>query len=233
MKYVIASLFFLLAISLSSKEIAEFEDPVLGSTFTKPPPKSMPKAMMFSLIVPGLGDFYAGNKGTGKVLMGTEIAIWLGYYGFQYYGNIQKDNYMLFAFESAGANHSRKDEEYYDAVEVYQSSEEYNTYIWEDARMLFPSDTDRQQQYVQEHGYFDSDTWHWTQDNKFRTYRKMRIATRETYQRAIFMTGFAILNRLAGAVTSSRNVRRYNKRIEEMQWGIQVKPDGIGFTYKF
>jgi hypothetical protein len=61
----------------------------------------------------------------------------------------------------------------------------------------------------------------------------MRIATRETYQRAVFMAGFAILNRLVAAVTSSRNVRSHNKRIEEMKWGIYLQPDKIGFTYQF
>lgn len=226
-------LVLLLLSSLIAKEVEEFENPVIGSIASRPKRKSMPKAMMFSLMVPGLGDFYAGNRGTGKLLLGTEIAIWLGYLGFQYYGNIQTDAFMLFAHENAGANQGRKDEVYFDAVEVYRSSSEYNSYVYEDARLLYPDDPERQNEYVQDNGYFGLDAWEWQEQTKFREYRKMRIATRETYQRAVFMAGFAILNRLVAAVTSSRNVRNHNRRIEQMQWGIQLKPNGVGFTYRF
>jgi hypothetical protein len=234
MKLSIAIMLLLLMFSfLAGREVEEFNNPVIGATATRPGRKSMPKAMMYSLMVPGLGDFYAGNRGTGKLLLGTEIAIWMGYLGFQYYGNIQKDSYMLFAHENAGSNIHREDELYYDAVEVYRSSDEYNTYVYEDARLLYPNNPDQQNTYVQENGFFGSNTWEWTQDTPFREYRKMRITTRETYQRAVFMTGFAILNRLVAAVTSARNVRNHNKRVEEMKWGIHMKPNGVGFTYRF
>lgn len=234
MRSSITILFTLLLLSsLIGKEVEEFNDPVIGAIPSRPKRKSMPKAMMYSLILPGLGDFYAGNRGTGKVLLGTEIAIWLGYMGFQYYGGIQKDAYMLYAHEHADANRGRTDEPYFDAVEVYRSSIEYNSYVYEDARLLYPDDPARQNEYVNEHAYFAEDGWEWQQSTTFAEYRKMRIATRETYQRAVFMTGFAILNRLVGAITSSRNVRNHNKRIEEMKWGIHLKPQGVGFTYRF
>jgi hypothetical protein len=234
MKLLYAALCTLfLCSSLVCKEVEEFENPVIGAITTRPKRKSMPKAMMYSLMVPGWGDFYAGNKGTGKLLLGAEIAIWAGYLGFQYYGGTQKDAYMLFAHENAGANINRKEEPYYDAVEVYSSSAEFNGYIYEDARLLYPDDPVQQNQYVQDNGYFGMDAWEWSDNSEHRQYRKMRIATRETYQRAVFMTGFAILNRLVAAVSSSRNVRNHNKRIEEMKWGIQLKPGGVGFTYKF
>jgi hypothetical protein len=223
----------LLLSSLMGKEVEDFENPVIGAVASRPKRKSMPKAMMYSLMLPGWGDFYAGNRGTGKLLLGTEITIWIGYLGFQYYGNIQKDAYMLFAHQYAGANTGRSDELYFDAVEVYRSSSEYNSYVYEDARLLYPSDPAKQNQYVQENGYFGIDGWEWQENEPFREYRKMRIATRETYQRAVFMTGFAILNRLVAAITSSRNVRNHNKRIEEMKWGIHLKPQGVGFTYRF
>ncbi len=219
--------------SLMSKGVEEYENPIIGAIPSRPQRKSMPKAMMYSLIVPGLGDFYAGSKGTGKLLLGTEIAIWFGYLGFQYYGNIQKDAYILYAHEHAGANMERDEELYFDAVEVYRSSNEYNSYVYEDARLIYPNDPERQNQYVEDNGFFDLDSWEWQENAPFREYRKMRIATRETYQRAVFMTGFAILNRLVAAVTSSRNVRNHNKKIEEMKWGIHLKPHGVGFTYRF
>ncbi len=234
MRSSITMLFMLLLLSsLMGKEVEEFNDPVIGAIPSRPQRKSMPKAMMYSLVLPGLGDFYAGNRGTGKLLLGTEIGIWLGYLGFQYYGSIQKDAYMLFAHEHADANSGRNDEPYFDALEVYRSSDEYNSYIYEDARLLYPNDPESQNEYVEENGYFGQDGWQWHENTRFHEYRKMRIATRETYERAVFMTGFAILNRLIAAVTSSRNVRNHNKRIEEMKWGIHLKPDGVGFSYRF
>ena len=234
MKKAVTSLLILfIAFSLFSKEVEELENTYVGSVLKRPQKKSMPKAMMYSIMLPGLGDFYAGNKGTGKVLLGTEVAIWLGYLGLQYYGNIQKDNYMLYSHENAGTNLTSKSEDYYDAAELYRTNEEYNEYIREDARLLYPDDPDLQNQYVQQNGYFGTNAWEWKENDSFKKYRKMRISTRETFQRATFMSGFAILNRLIAAITSSRNARNYNKKIEEMKWGIHIKPDGFGFTYKF
>lgn len=233
MKNIVTSIIILfIATSLFPKEIEKL-DAVVGSGIIKPPKKSMPKAMMYSIMLPGWGNFYAGNKGTGKVLLGAEIAIWLGYFGFQYYGNIQKDDYMLYAHEKAGANFSRKGEDYYDAVEVHWTSEEYNRYVMEDARLLYPNDPELQNQYVQEHGYFGKDGWEWNGESVFMRYRRMRISTRETFQRASFMTGFAILNRLCAAITSSRNVRNYNKRIEEIKWGVEFLPNRVSVVYRF
>lgn len=233
MKRTIITIFvFFIAASLFSKEWEKLGTGI-GGAIIRPPKKSIPKAMMYSIMVPGWGDFYAGNKGTGKVLMGVEIGIWLGYFGFEYYGNIQKRNYILYAHENAETNFSRKEEDYYDAVEVYRTSEDYNTYIREEARDLYPDSPEMQNKYVQEHGYFGKDAWEWKQDDIFMRYRKLRISTRKTFQRALFMTGFAILNRFCAAVTSSRNVHKYNKRIEEMRWGVELQPNRVRIVYRF
>jgi len=233
MKRLITTIFiFFIAVSLFSRETEKL-DTVVGDILTKPPKKSIPKAMMFSIILPGWGDIYAGNKGTGKVLIGTEIAIWLGYTGFQYYGNMQRDSYILYAHENAEANFSRKDEDYYDAIEVYKTSEDYNIYIREEARLLYPYDPELQNEYVQKYGYFGVNSWDWNKQNDLTRYRKLRISTRKTFQRAIFMTGFAILNRFCGAITSARNVNKYNKRIEELKWGIEFQPNRVNLVYRF
>ena len=205
----------------------------IGEPLSKPQKKSIPKAMMYSIMIPGWGDFYAGNRTTGKVLIATETAIWLSFFGFEYYGNIQKKDYMLFAHENADANLSRKEEDYYDAMEVYKTSEDYNTNIREQARDLYPDNPEMQKKYVEENGYFGADSWEWSKDNQFINYRKMRVSTRETFQRAMFMTGFAILNRFAAAITSARNVHTYNKKIDELQWGIQLYPNRINIVYRF
>jgi hypothetical protein len=231
----VLSIFFILIIgtALFGREVEEPEETFIGSVVSRPSKKSLPKAMMYSIILPGAGDLYAGNKGTAKLLLGAETAIWFSYFGFQYYGNIQKDSYMVFAHEKSGSNPSREDEEYYDAVELYRSSDEYNESVREDARIIYPNDPELQNQYVLSHGYFEEDSWQWPESEPFRDYRKMRISTRETFQRATFMTGFAILNRLVAAVTSSRNVRNHNKRVDEMKWGVDIRPDRFSIVYRF
>ena len=233
MKKVFTSVLILLIASFLISKDTEKLDATIGSFLTKPPKKSMPKAMMYSIMIPGWGDVYAGNKGTGKVLFTMEVAIWLGYFGFTYYGNIQKDNYMLYAHNKSGANLSRQNEEYYDAVEVYRTNEVYNAYVREDARLLYPDNPDLQNQYIQQYGYFGQDAWEWKANSAFMKYRKLRVNTRETFQKATFMTGFALLNRLCAAITSSRNVRNYNKRVEEMKWGIEFQPQRVNVVYRF
>jgi hypothetical protein len=222
----------LIAVSLFSKE-SGIPETTLGIPLKIPEKKSIPKAMMYSIMLPGWGDIYAGNRGTAKLLIGAEVTIWLAYFGFNYYGNIQKDNFMLYAHENAGSNLSIKLEDYYDAIEVYSSNQGYNEYIREEARTLYPDDPDKQNEYVMEYGYFNDNGWEWNNLSNHNTYRKLRVATRQTYQRAVFMTGFAILNRLCGAITSARSVRNHNNRVDEMKWGIQLQPQGIGIVYRF
>lgn len=233
MKNIFAAMIILLiAASLFAKE-SEIPETTLGIPLEIPKKKSIPKAMMYSIMVPGWGDIYAGNKGTAKLLIGAEVTIWLAYFGFNYYGSIQKDNFMLYAHENAGSNLSKKEEDYYDAIEVYPNNSEYNEYIREEARDLYPDDPDKQNEYVMEYGYFGNNAWEWNNLSNHNKYRKLRVSTRQTYQRAVFMTGFAILNRLCGAVTSARSVRNHNNRVDEMKWTIQIQPNGVGIVYRF
>jgi len=226
---------FILIFSVAALLSKEIEEPntYLGSTLFTQKKKSIPKAMMYSIMVPGWGDLYAGNKGTGKVLLGAEIAIWLGYFGLQYYGNIQRNDYIQYAHQNASSNLSRTDEDYYDAMEVYRTSDDYNTYIREEARNLYPDNPVLQDKYVEENGFFGKNEWFWSYNDTFMKYRHLRITARETFQKAVFMTGFAILNRFCAAVTSSRNVHNYNKRIEEMRWGIEFQPNSVNIVYRF
>jgi len=229
---VVAIIMFLTTTLLVSKETTE-PNTYLGSSWIKQEKKSIPKAMMYSIMVPGWGDIYAGNKGTGKLLLGAEIAIWFAYFGFQYYGNIQKKDYMQYAHSNANSNLARKNEEYYDAVEVYRTSDDYNTYIREEARDLYPDNPELQNKYFEENGYFGENEWQWNANESFMKYRHLRVTARETFQKAVFMTGFAILNRFCAAVTSSRNVNKHNKRIEEMRWGIEFQLNKVSLVYRF
>ena len=43
---------------------------------------SKSKAVLLTLLAPGAGHFYIGEKGRGEVFMGAEVVSWLGFFAF-------------------------------------------------------------------------------------------------------------------------------------------------------
>jgi hypothetical protein len=48
--------------------------------------RSVTLAVLYSLLLPGMGELYAGNFSSGKYYLIADAGLWLGYGGFQYYG---------------------------------------------------------------------------------------------------------------------------------------------------
>jgi len=67
-------------------------------------------AVIYSLLLPGMGELYAGNYERGKYFTIAEGVFWCTYAGLKVYGNWQKDNYKSFAVTNAGVNDERSEE---------------------------------------------------------------------------------------------------------------------------
>ena len=86
------------------------------------------KAFLMSLLVPGLGQYYAGSPGYAKIFFAAELAVWSGYY----YNTVMKDSrrqdYLTQAALHAGVNPAGRGVSYLNAVGAFNSSFEYNGY---------------------------------------------------------------------------------------------------------
>ena len=171
--------------------------------------KSPGIAIIYSLLLPGMGELYAGSYSSGKYFTIAEGALWASYIGFNSYGNWQKDNYKSFAVSNGGITEANKNDDYYANIGLYSSVNEFN-----DAKALdrnFAEMYDTQKYY-----------WNWNGDDR-KAYRGMWLASEHSFNNIRFVVGAMIVNRIISAINAVRLVSKYNKNLEEnLGWNLSV-----------
>jgi hypothetical protein len=161
--------------------------------------KSLKKALVFSLLLPGAGQHYLGNHTRARMMYVAEAGVWTAFAGFRIQGGMREDRYKEMARLFAGVE-CEMDDDYALALAHYGSSEEYNIDVMREARYLYPDDRERQLAYFDMHGYFGRCAWEWESPEKRKEFENTRTWSRESYRRAVLTTGFAVLNRVVSMV---------------------------------
>jgi hypothetical protein len=161
--------------------------------------KSLSRAMLYSLLLPGTGELYMGHKTQGKIHLGAEAVIWGGFIYFQYQGGLREDTYKELAQINAGVM-GEKDDDYYQAIAYYISNEDFNVDILREARFYYPESRELQLEYWEQNGYFGNDAWEWISYSAMNDYYNVRTESRKSYRRSTLMIGFAVLNRMVSVV---------------------------------
>ncbi len=175
--------------------------------------KNVGLAIIYSLLLPGMGELYAGSYSSGKYFTIAEGALWATYFGFNTYGNWQKDNYKSFAASNARVINNGKNSDYYANIGLYLSINEYNE------TQAF--DRNFAAMYNPEQYY-----WNWTSQDR-KTYRNMWLSSENAYNDLRFVVGAMILNRIISAINAVRLVSKYNKSVDEsankgLDWNLSV-----------
>jgi hypothetical protein len=177
-------------------------EPAPGLEAPTPSTKNSKLAMLYSLVLPGLGELYLGHKGRATAFFAVEGAIWTSYIAFQSQGGHRKDLYQEFAEVRAGA--ARKDDdEYYRVIGNYISSDgpfSANEGVRRQARALYPNNPAEQQAYYEEHAYTGDDSWNWFSEADLDRYKDMRTESLDAYQKADYSLGAAVANRLLSII---------------------------------
>ncbi len=179
-----------------------------------------------SAIMPGWGELILQRKNEARTFFVVEGTLWCSYYTFNFLGKRMEKSSMVFAFEHADANPLRQDREYFDNLEDYDSSSDYNLLVEREASHYYPNDPQKQKEYINEHSYYGEDTWNWDTVANRNVYWEKRRIMRENLRRASFMTGFMLINRLVSIL----NVAVFK---QESGFGLETEPGKIGFSYKF
>ena len=170
---------------LTSQPFSKFDQKVLFNENKEVPPwtdefqkpsgrKSITKAMLLSLVLPGVGEYYAGNKSRFRLFLGIEGAVWSGFFGFRTYGSWKKKDYKGFAALHAGVDLEGKSDEYFENMTYYDSRDEYNQFAklyHGDNAMIYP----------------ENDFWNWEWDNQHSKshFRKLRNQSKSAYRKAL------------------------------------------------
>ena len=194
-------------------------------------PSNSRVAMLYSLLLPGLGEYALGHHDRAKVFFVAEGAIWTSYAVFQVQGSHRKDLYQEFARVNAGVA-KRDDDEFYRIIGNYVSSDgafSANEQIRREARANYPDNRAQQEEYYQEHAYTGDDTWTWQSQASLDTYQDMRDASLSAYHKSNFSLGLAIANRLISVVDTgilAAKKSRADATTTGFRWNIEAQPSG-------
>ena len=165
--------------------------------------------ILYSLLLPGMGELYAESYSSGKYFTIAEGTLWGVFAGMNIYANWQVDRYKSFAVSKAGIATEGKDEDYYSIISQYLSIDEYNN-----AKAL-----DREFEKLYPQKYY----WKWKSQEERKEYRSLWLSSEQTFNDVRFVVGAMLVNRLASVINAIRLVSAYNKKIsEEVSWNFSA-----------
>lgn len=172
--------------------------------------KSPGVAVLYSLLLPGMGELYAGSYNSGIYFTIADGVLWSTFIGMNVYGNWQKDRYIAYAQTKAGITTEYKDDNFYATIGDYSDIDKYNDQMALEGNF--------QDMYSPQYYY-----WKWNSTEDRRSYRSMWVSSEQTFNDVRFVVGALILNRVVSAINAVRLVSKYNNSIsEEVGWDISV-----------
>jgi hypothetical protein len=192
---------------ISSSPVKEFQ-----LAADHPQKKSGALAILYSMVLPGMGELYAESYSSGKYFTIADGVLWGTLTGFNLYGKWQQENYKSFARDNGGINLNNKDDDYYANISVYQSIDDYNTAM----------EMERQFNKV-----YNASThyWDWKNQDNRKEFRNMWSSSETAFNNVRFVAGALVLNRIISAINAVRSVSRYNKNLGEDQVSFYVGYD--------
>ena len=173
--------------------------------------KSVGLGIVYSLLLPGMGELYADAYNVGKYFTIADGLLWGTFIGMNAYSNWQEDSYKSYAASEAGViNDASKDEDFYANIGDYTS-----VYTYNEQKAL---ERNFDEMYDEQTNF-----WKWNSTDERRTYRDMWNSSETASNGIRFVVGGLILNRLISAINAARLVSAYNNRLEEeVSWNFSV-----------
>ena len=177
-----------------------------GTEAPKPhEPSNTKKALLYSLLLPGMGELSMGETGRGVGFLTAEGLIWANYAYWTVAGNLRKDNFIEQAQLNAGVGTSSGSDDYWHLVGQYDASSgpgpnTYEEELRREARDAYPTDPAAQDAYVASKLPTGNQAWSWSSSDLQQSYRTTRESSNSAYHHAKFSFGAAILNRVLSVV---------------------------------
>ncbi len=182
--------------------------------------KSASKAFFYSLILPGTGEAYVGEKVQSKIFLGIELVAWGLVIANIINVNSRESDYKNYAVQHAFVNRTGKGDQYWIDIGKFDTIFEYNEERLRerDINALYPENS----------FYF----WGWDiRDNRL-SYDANRIETREIEQRRVYFFAAIALNHLVSAINALRLAKSHNRKLDELsfQFNFDYNPMANQFS---
>jgi len=172
-------------------------------------------AGLLSLVLPGAGQYYNGDRGKALMFAGTEAAIWTAWLVFDAQGDGKVEDYQEYAHFFAGVD-GEHPEIYWRALGRYLDSDAYNNDLRMEARAEGREPTGL---------VGEEDAWQWRNERYQENYKSLRADANRAYDRRDFTTLFAIVNRVVAVFDAVRGAGR-DHLVSVAGLGIDLRPAG-------
>lgn len=170
--------------------------------------KSVGLGILYSMILPGMGELYANAYDSGKYFTIADGALWGMFTGFTLYGDWKRNNYISFAKTNAGINLDGMESDFIANVSIYMSTDDYNRI----------KELNREFDQTYNANLYK---WNWASNDKRKEFRDMWSSSEGAYNKVRFVVGALILNRIVSAINAVRLVSAYNRNLpQELSWNI-------------
>jgi len=201
---------------------------------------SVKKAMLYSAMIPGLGEMYSQNYSKGAIFLAAESAIIFSYFRMKSERDWAINSYKQYACSVVGVPKDM-DDSYYQLIQNYMSSEEYNDVILRDARnyfLIYNTDPEGYEAYLEANLIPEENSWHWDSNREWSKFIKLRVKKQDYEIYSNFAFAAAILNRVVSIIDSALEVKKI-KRSGQYLGKLSVQPDWnkkgmkINYEYRF
>ncbi len=201
----------------------EFDSPEIQLLEPQKERKSVAKAFIYSLLIPGMGEAYVGRTGYTKIFMSLEVLGWGLLIGNYEHVSWLQNDYKNYARQHADVSQGSKDDGYWIDIGKYDVIYEYN----EQRRR------DRDVDAIYEENAINY--WRWDTHSNRLDYDGRRIHSRELEQNEVYYIGGIVLNHLVSAINALRVAKAYNRNLNQDSWQMGVKLDsyqkGISLSF--
>jgi hypothetical protein len=181
-----------------------------------PGKKNVGLAALYSLLLPGMGELYAGGFDSGKYFLIGEGVLWLTYAGFTAYGDAIQADSRAFATARAGIVQEGKSDQYFVDIGNYMSIDEYNEQKLRDRQP--------EKLYDPAAGY----AWQWDTEDSRVSFRTERIRSDDVYNSRKLVVAVILLNHLASAINAARCAVVHNKEIDGALSKLSLETTTLG-----
>jgi hypothetical protein len=188
-----------------------------------PPPegrKSVGLAALYSLLLPGMGELYAGSFSSGRYFLAAEGALWLTYAVFQVRADALRDDARSFAIAHAGISLGGKNDQYFVDIGNFLNIDEYNQKKLRDREV--------EKLYDPALGF----AWQWDSDASRSAYRDQRVASDNSYNNRKFVVAVVLINHVASAINAARSAVSHNKALESALSDVHIEAEVLGGPFQ-
>jgi len=163
---------------------------------------SATRAVLYSLLLPGLGDWYAGQTHRAKTFFVIDAAIWTTFIVFQVQGHNREDSYQQHAQQFAGVASTDHSTDYWDTIGDFDSSDDYESDFKKESRLETWPDVgyDALEAFYVENRVSDFESWAWQSFDNRVEYLQLQSGSKLSYRRSGYMLAVAALNRVIASV---------------------------------